>query len=160
MAPEEDGGDDDLEAALSNGMEERLNEKIAEVQRQVDYLKRKLAKTNQSQGSGAGNIAMINYASDGSAGSLHSATKANQVDGTKKGGVSFLERQKRKKMEVADNKDFIDLKKMVEEMKEEQGKEHRDLKRLNNLLSHNQEETKTLEEWKREETKTIKKIQR
>jgi hypothetical protein len=32
MVPEEDGGDDDLEAALSSGMEARLNEKITEVQ--------------------------------------------------------------------------------------------------------------------------------
>ena len=36
MVPEEDGGDDDLEAALSSGMEARLNEKITEVQNQVD----------------------------------------------------------------------------------------------------------------------------
>ena len=32
IVPEEDGGDDDIEAALSNGMEAGLNEKITDVQ--------------------------------------------------------------------------------------------------------------------------------
>jgi len=65
-----------------------------------------------------------------------------------------------RKVDLADNKDFNELKKKHEDMKEEQGRDHRDIKRVNNLVAHYHEELKPLQEWKRDAAKMTKRLQK